>query len=70
VADGWTIAEAVHHLHPAISRRDLARVLADVEPSGFRHGMLGRRAKLYPIDEILRRHADWARERFFSADDP
>lgn len=63
--DGWTIAEAVHHLHPPIKRRDLARLLDGIEPAGERHGMLGRRAKVYPIDVIMRAHADWARERYF-----
>jgi hypothetical protein len=59
----------VHHLHPTISRRDLARLLENVEPVGTRHGLLGRRPKVYPIDVILRLHADWARQRFFGGDD-
>jgi hypothetical protein len=65
VADGWTIAEAVHHLHPAIKPRELARLLADVKPCGVRHGRLGRRPKVYPVDAILRVHADWARRQYF-----
>jgi hypothetical protein len=69
VADGWTVAEAVHHLHPAISRRDLSRLLENVEPVGVRHGLLGRKPKVYPIDVILRLHADWARQRFFGRAD-
>jgi hypothetical protein len=63
MAEGWTIAEAVHHLHPPIPRRDLARILKWVEPIGVRHGRLGRKAKVYPIPSIMRAHASWARER-------
>jgi len=61
---GWTISEAVGQLHPHITRRELARRLsaAGVEPCGTKHGRMGRRPKSYPIDAIMRVHAEWMRE--------
>ena len=63
MADGWTISEAVHQLEPRMPRRELARRLKDVPPSGVMHGRLGRKPKTYPIDAIMRAHAAWVRER-------
>lgn len=62
---GWTITEAVDHLHPPIERHELARRLkaACVQSCGTKHGRLGRRPKSYPIGEIMRVHAEWQRER-------
>jgi hypothetical protein len=59
----WTIAEAVDHLHPPVKPRDLARLLrhAGVPPVGRVYGRLGRRPYLYPITEIMRVHAAWAK---------
>ena len=61
--DGWTISEAAGHLHPPIPRRELARRLSVVPPVGTLYGGRGRRAKVYPVREIMRAHAEWVRER-------
>ena len=59
--DGWTISEAAGCLDPPIPRRELARRLSVVHPVGTLYGRRGRRAKVYPIREILRVHAGWVR---------
>lgn len=56
---GWTISEAVAQLAPPIPRRELARLLKDVPPCGATYGRRGRRASTYPIEAIMRVHADW-----------
>lgn len=61
--DGWTITEAAGQLHPPIPRRELARRLSAVHPVGALYGRRGRRAKVYPLREILLVHARWVRER-------
>lgn len=60
-ADGLTIAEAARALDPPIPRRTLAELLAAVRPVGRRYGRRGRRPSIYPVDEIMRVHADWVR---------
>lgn len=62
-ADGWTISEAVHQLHPPIKRRDLARLMAGTPPVGRRYGRLGRRPEVFSIEDLLRVHAKWVRSR-------
>jgi len=59
----WTVAEAVDHLHPLIKRRELAHLLrhAGVAPVGRVYGRLGRRPHLYPVADIMRVHAAWAK---------
>lgn len=56
---GWTISEAVARLAPPIPRRELVRLLKGVAPCGKTYGRRGRRARTYPIDAIMRVHADW-----------
>ena len=50
-------------MDPPMPRRELARRLAKVAPTGTAYGRRGRRAKTYPVAAILRAHADWVRER-------
>lgn len=57
-----TLADAAVAMRPPIPRRELARRLKDVAPVGTRYGGRGRRAKLYPVAEIMRAHAAWVRE--------
>lgn len=61
--DGWTISEAMHHLHPPMKRRELARLLnaMGVPPVGTLYGRKGRRPRVYPIRAILQAHAAWVR---------
>lgn len=58
-----TISEAAAAMTPTMPRRELARRLRDVAPVGIVYGRAGRRARTYPVAEILRAHADWVRER-------
>lgn len=60
---GWTITEAVGQLHPHISRRELARLLAEAKPIGVRRGGVGRRGAVYDIKDIMRAHAEWVRSK-------
>lgn len=63
MVDGWTLTEAVEHLDPPMPRRELARALRGITSSGMVYGRLGRRARAYPITEIMRAHARWVAER-------
>jgi hypothetical protein len=60
---GMTVTEAAAAMSPPIPRRELARRLKDVAPVGTQYGRKGRRAVLYPVDEILQAHARWVRDR-------
>jgi hypothetical protein len=58
-----TITDAAQAMIPPIPRRELARRLRDVPAVGTEYGRRGRRAALYPVDAIMRAHAEWVRER-------
>jgi hypothetical protein len=58
-----TISEAAQAMTPPMPRRELARRLRHVKPTGTAYGRAGRRPAEYPIDAILRAHAAWVRER-------
>ncbi len=58
-----TLGDAAVAMRPPIPRRELARRMKDVPPSGAQYGRRGRRAALYPIDAIMEAHASWVRER-------
>lgn len=60
---GLTISDAAEAMRPPIPRRELARRLHDVAPLGSRYGPRGRRAALYPVEAIMRAHAEWVRAR-------
>jgi hypothetical protein len=60
---GMTITDAAQAMSPPIPRRELARRLRDVAAVGTEYGRRGRRAALYPVDAIMRAHAEWVRER-------
>jgi hypothetical protein len=60
---GMTITEGAAAMSPPMPRRELARRLKDVAPSGTQYGRRGRRATLFPVDEILKAHADWMRKQ-------
>lgn len=68
MVDGWTITEAVGQLDPPIPRRELARRLKDVQPTGRVYGRKGRRAAAYPIAAVFLAHAEWVRERARTVD--
>jgi hypothetical protein len=61
--NGLTLAEAAAAMSPPIPRRELARRLKGVAPIGSTYGRRGRRAATYPVDEIMKAHAGWVRER-------
>ena len=56
-----TLTEAASVLDPPMPRRELARRLKHVPPRSTVYGRRGRRAAEYPVDEILRAHAEWVR---------
>lgn len=58
-----TISDAAQAMSPPIPRRELARRMRDVATVGTEYGRRGRRAALYPVDAIMRAHAEWVRER-------
>lgn len=58
-----TINDAARSLHPPIPRRELARRLKNTAPTGSVYGRRGRRAQTFPVDAILRAHAEWVRSR-------
>lgn len=58
-----TITDAAQAMRPPIPRRELARRLRDVATVGTEYGRRGRRAALYPVDAIMRAHAEWVRDR-------
>lgn len=58
-----TLADAAQAMCPPIPRRELARRLKDVAPVAAQYGRRGRRAKLYPVAEIMRAHASWVSSR-------
>lgn len=58
-----TITDAAQAMDPPIPRRELARRLKGVTTVGTEYGRRGRRAALYPIDAIMRAHAEWVRSR-------
>lgn len=60
---GLTVTEAAAAMSPPIPRRELARRLRDVAPVGGTYGRRGRKARTYPVDAIMRAHAEWVRER-------
>lgn len=60
---GMTLADAAAAMTPPIPRRELARRMRDVAAVGAQYGRRGRRAKLYPVAEILKAHARWVGER-------
>lgn len=60
---GLTISDAAEAMRPPIPRRELARRLKDVASVGTEYGRRGRRAALYPVDAIMRAHAEWVRSR-------
>jgi hypothetical protein len=62
VADGLTISEGAAVMTPPMPRRELARRLKGVEPLGSTWGRKGRRAAVFPVDAILRAHAEWVGE--------
>jgi hypothetical protein len=57
------LREAAEAMTPPIPRRELARRLSNVPPVSRVYGRRGRRAAEYPIDEIMRAHAEWVRDR-------
>lgn len=58
-----TLTEAAAVLSPPIPRRELARRMEGVAPTGTRYGHgPGRRPATFPVAEILRVHAAWVRE--------
>ena len=59
---GLTISDAAVAMRPPIPRRELARRLKDVAAVGTDYGRRGRRAALYPVDAIMRAHAQWVRD--------
>lgn len=63
VSGGLTITDGALAMTPPMPRRELARRLEGVQPVGTRYGTRGRRAAAYPVDEILKAHAAWLRER-------
>jgi hypothetical protein len=63
VAAGMTLSDAARVMDPPIPRRELARRLKDVASVGTEYGRRGRRAALFPVDAIMRAHAQWVRER-------
>lgn len=60
---GMTISDAAQVMTPPIPRRELARRLRDVATVGTVYGRRGRRAALYPVDAIMRAHAEWVNGR-------
>lgn len=58
-----TLTEAAAALDPPIPRRELARRLRGVATVGSLYGRRGRRAALYPVDAIMRAHAEWVLSR-------
>jgi hypothetical protein len=60
---GMTITDAAQAMSPPIPRRELARRLRDVATVGTKYGRRGRRAALYPVDAIMRAHAEWVNGR-------
>jgi hypothetical protein len=60
---GMTISDAAQAMSPPIPRRELARRLRDVATVGTEYGRRGRRAALYPVDAIMRAHAEWVNGR-------
>lgn len=59
-----TLAEAVAHLDPRVSRRTLVRIIvaAGLEPAGYRPARgRGRPAAEYPLDQLAEAHAAWVR---------
>lgn len=60
---GLTISEAAEAMRPPIPRRELARRLKNVAAVGAQYGRRGRRAALYPIEAVMRAHAEWVREQ-------
>lgn len=58
-----TISDAAAAMRPPMPRRELARRLREVAPVGTQWGRRGARAKLYPVTEIMRAHAEWVRSR-------
>ena len=61
MAAGMTLSDAAAAMNPPIPRRELARRLKNVATVGTEYGRRGRRAALYPVDAIMRAHADWVR---------
>lgn len=58
-----TVSDAAAAMRPPIPRRELARRLKSVSAVGALYGRRGRRAATYPIEAIMRAHAEWVRER-------
>lgn len=58
-----TLKDAAAAMSPPIPRRELARRLKGVAAVGTQYGNRGRRAALYPVDAIMRAHAEWVRSR-------
>lgn len=56
-----TVAEAVGHLHPRVSRRTLGRIIesAGLKPIGVRRSDRGRPAIEYDLAEINKAHTAW-----------
>jgi hypothetical protein len=62
VTAGLTITEGAAAMTPPMPRRELARRLKGVAPMGQTWGRKGRRPTTYPVDAILRAHAEWLGE--------
>lgn len=60
---GLTLTEAASVLDPPMPRRELARRLKSISSCGAVYGRRGRRARTYPVAEIMRAHAAWVRSR-------
>jgi hypothetical protein len=63
VSKGLTVAEGAAAMQPPMPIRELSRRLKGVAPIGSTFGRRGRRARTYPVADIMRAHADWVRER-------
>lgn len=58
----WTVGDALQFLDPTPPRRTVARWLAGLQPIGVRAlKQGGKPARTYLADEIMKRHARWAR---------
>lgn len=58
-----TVSDAAAAMVPPIPRRELARRLQGVAAVGAQYGRRGRRAATYPVEALMRAHAEWVRER-------
>jgi hypothetical protein len=58
-----TLSDAAQALHPPMPRRELARRMESVAPAGAAYARRGRRARTYPVSELMRAHAAWVAER-------